>query len=149
MEELEQYVRKTGKDRLIMLIAGLAFGGAGAILLMQEKIAFCILMFACAALLLFGALTAEWRTKQKWEKYDSDGSLARIQGDFAMAKSYADDAVRFGNEYIFRAKMMEFIRYEDVVKAEYRETADERTIDLKLKSGRRVSLCDLYNADSE
>lgn len=125
MSEMEQYIRKSTGDKILIIGAGLLFSVVGGFVVIKQGELFGWIAVVIGVLVLYGGLTAGSTDQKALQKLEDEGSLSRAEVDFLTAVPVADDRARVGKEFIFRSKDCYVLRCCDVVKFEYRESLSE------------------------
>ena len=155
MEELKKYVQKTSKDKLILGLFAVVFAAAACVLLTRHNWILFIAMLLCAVALFIGAITSSADDKKFFSFIENSPERDKILADFASAKSYANDSIRLGENYIFSKKMTRLLGYESIQKLQYFEHHDLETqrtepgIAMVLTNGKSRTLCDLSGGDPQ
>lgn len=153
MDELEKYIRKTSKDKMIFGLFSAVFAAAACLLFAKHSWVLSGVMLLGAAALLIGEVTSSVNEKKLISRIADSPEKNIILTDFAAAESFADDHIRMGESYIFFWKMTELLRYGDIKKLQYFEHHDTDThrtepgIAMVLANGKKRTLCSLYCDD--
>lgn len=124
MEELKEYIMKTTGEKLIILAAGVIFCAGGGYLFTIEEYIFGAIITAFGLFALIGGMTAGRSDRAFFDKLEESGKLSEVVADFVMAKSFADDKVRFGEKYIFQRKLAKITAYSDITWVNYSSSID-------------------------
>lgn len=150
MEELKAYLCKNGKDRIVVAVCGLVFGGVGLYALLNNRtLGFRILgvvMLACFAILEYEALTSRRREARQMQELEDSGMLAAAAREFPNAEQFANDTLRLGQNFVFRKKYPTLLQYRVISEVSTRVRGDngsEVTMYVKLSDGKSHVLCSL------
>ena len=153
MEELKKFILKTFKDMLITFIGGLFFVLIGIILLYKKEYLIGCIINIIGLLAVIDSLTTKTREKKVLKELEQNIELSNILKDFNKSKSFSEDTVRLGNEYIFRLKYNNIIKYKDVKRIDYfnRSHMHEPNVGLYLimNNDKEELLCRVYNEDKK
>lgn len=160
MCSFEEYVTPTKKDKLIAVAVGIVFLIVGTVCLVQKKYILMAAMYLGGLAVIIGALTAASQLNKLIEELRRSNQYDAVVKDFQNAAASPEESVVFGEQYIFREKLPELLRYEEIAEARYLERLDsgnghdhhmahrvERLIVIKLTNGKSRTLCRLQRAD--
>lgn len=148
MSEMEKYICKSSRDKIMIVGAGLLFTVVGVAVLVTKKELFALIPLVMGVLVLYGGLTAGSSDRKALQKLEDEGALSKAEADFANAVQVAGDRARIGQEFIFRRKYAVVLRCRDVKKLYYTEgssTDSDRptlvgNVYLKMENGREEKL---------
>lgn len=129
MEEFLAYSAKTKTDRLLLIFGGVLFVLGGIALLNKVGIVPGVIVILLGAVTLYAGLTAGLSEAAALKKLEAEGKLQEVLNDFAGARSFVDDRVRFGSKYIFRPKLIKPIAYSDIRSVKYGHSTEHGTTD--------------------
>lgn len=150
MDYFEKYITPTKKDKIILVVAGIIFLICGTVFLIRKSILLMIVMYLGGLVLVYAAITATAKQKAFIEDMKSRNQYETVVKDFQNATAAAGGRLMLGEQFIFREKLPDILRYEDIAQAQYFERFDhdtnrtERSIVMKLTNGKSRTLCDLY-----
>lgn len=156
MEKLKKYIFKTIKDELKILIAGLLFIIIGIILLVSKNnsnLRLGIIIEIVGILSIYNIIMNIIKQNKYIKDLINNNKIDSIINDFNKSKSYSEDTIRIGNEYIFRNKIYEIINIKDIKSIRYLNKTNMHESEVSLYSllnnNKEVLLCKIYNKDKD